>query len=86
MCLNETCSKARIVKHLSNNFPIQNDLKHEDSLKPLFFNFAVAHAIRKVHQNQAGFKLNWTDEVLAYAVDLNLLGDNIIPQRKTQRL
>jgi hypothetical protein len=27
MCLNETCSKVRIGKHLSENFPIQNGVK-----------------------------------------------------------
>jgi hypothetical protein len=27
MCLNETCSKVRIGKHLSEGFPIQNGLK-----------------------------------------------------------
>jgi hypothetical protein len=27
MCLNETYSKVRIGKHLSDNFPFQNDLK-----------------------------------------------------------
>jgi hypothetical protein len=27
MCLIETCNKVRIVKHLSDNFAIQNGLK-----------------------------------------------------------
>jgi hypothetical protein len=27
MCLNETCIKIRIGKHLSDVFPVQNDLK-----------------------------------------------------------
>jgi hypothetical protein len=27
MCLNETCGKVRIGKHLSDNLPIQNGLK-----------------------------------------------------------
>jgi hypothetical protein len=29
MCLNETCSKVRIGKFMSNKFPIQNGLKQE---------------------------------------------------------
>jgi hypothetical protein len=29
ICLNETYSKVRIGKYLSDNFPIQNDLKEE---------------------------------------------------------
>jgi hypothetical protein len=39
-CLNETYSKARIGKNLSENFPIQNGLKQMNALSPLFFNFA----------------------------------------------
>jgi hypothetical protein len=32
MCLNETYSKVRVSKHLSDNFPIQNGLKEGDAL------------------------------------------------------
>jgi hypothetical protein len=39
MCLNKTCSKVRIGKHLSDKFPIQNGLKQGDALLPLRFNF-----------------------------------------------
>jgi hypothetical protein len=31
ICLNETCSKARIGKHLSDSFPIQNGLEQGDA-------------------------------------------------------
>jgi hypothetical protein len=41
MCLNETYSKVRIVKHLSDNFSIQNGLKQADALSPLLFNFGL---------------------------------------------
>jgi hypothetical protein len=41
MCLNDTYSKVRIGKHLSDNFPIQNGLKQGDALSPLFFNFSL---------------------------------------------
>jgi hypothetical protein len=41
MYLNETYSKVRIGKHLSDNFPIQNALKQGDALSPLLFSFAL---------------------------------------------
>jgi hypothetical protein len=77
MCLNETCSKARIGKHLSDSFPIQNGLKEGDAHSLLFFNFALEYAIRKVQVNQVGLKFNGTHQLLAYADDVNLLGDII---------
>jgi hypothetical protein len=69
-------SKVCIGKHLSDSFPIQNGLKQGDALSPLLFNPALEYAIRKVQENQAGLKLNWT-HLLAYADDVNLLGDSI---------
>jgi hypothetical protein len=46
MCLNETYSEARIVKYLSDSFPIQNGPKQGDALSPLLFSFASEYAIR----------------------------------------
>jgi hypothetical protein len=72
----------RIGKRLSDSFLIQNGLKQGDALSPLFFNFAVEYAIRKIQESQVGLKLNGTHELLAYADDVNLLGDNIDTVKK----
>jgi hypothetical protein len=37
----------------------------------------LEYAIRKVQKNQVELKLNGTHQLLAYADDVNLLGDNI---------
>jgi len=41
MCLNETYSKVRISKNLSDTFPVQNGLKQGDAFSPLLFYFAL---------------------------------------------
>jgi hypothetical protein len=77
MCLNDTCSKVLIGKHLSDSFPIQNCRREGNALSPLLFNFALEYAIRKVQENQLELKLNGTHQFLAYVDDITLLGDNI---------
>jgi hypothetical protein len=83
MCLNETYSKVHTGKYLSDNFPVQNGLKQGDVLSPLFFNFALEYAIRKFQENQVGLKLIRTHQLLVYADDVNLLGDNTDITKKT---
>ena len=39
----------------------------------MFFNFALEYAIKRVHINQDGLKLNGTHQLLAYADDINIL-------------
>jgi hypothetical protein len=43
----------------------------------MLFNFVLEYAIRKVQKNQVGMKLIGTHQLLVYADDANLLGDNI---------
>jgi hypothetical protein len=76
MSLNETYSKVRIGKHFPKSFPIQNGLKQGYALSPLLFKFALEYAIRKVQETKVGLKLNCTHQLLAYADEVNLLGDN----------
>jgi hypothetical protein len=62
---------------------MKNGLKQGDALSQLLFNFTI----RKVQENQVGLKLNGTHQLLAYADDVNLLGDNVdTTEKNTQTL
>jgi hypothetical protein len=64
----------------------RNGLKQGDALSPLPFNSASEYGIRKVQENQVGLKLNGTHQLLAYADDVNLLGDNIDTVKKNTEI
>jgi hypothetical protein len=84
MCLSETYVKYLVGEYLSDGFPIENGMRQGDALSPLLLNFALEYAIRKVQENQLGLKLNGTHQLLAYADEENLLGDNIDTRKKNR--
>jgi sorting nexin-29 len=77
MCLTETYSRVRVGTNLSEMFPIRNGLKQGDALLPLLLNFVVEYAIRRVHVDQDGLKLNGTHQLLVYADDISILGRSV---------
>jgi hypothetical protein len=51
----------------------------------LLFNFALEYTIRRVQENQQRLKLNGTHQHLAYADDVNTVGENTDPIKKKHR-
>jgi len=76
MCLNETYSRVSVGKHMYDMLHIKSDMK-PGTLPPLFFNFALEYAIRRVQVNQDDLKLNGTHQLLVYADDFNVWGRSV---------
>jgi len=70
--LTETYSRVSVGKHMYDMLRIKSGIK-QDTLSPLFFNFALECAIRRVQVNQDDLKLNGTHQLLLYA-DINIWG------------
>jgi hypothetical protein len=56
---------------------IHSGLKQGGVLSILLLNFALEYAIRKDTKNRRGLKLNGTHQFLAYADDVNIVGEKI---------
>ena len=76
MSLNETYSRVRVSKYLSDVFPIRNGLKQVDALTPLLLNFALEYVIMRVQINKDGLQLNGAQMLLVYADDVNIVGES----------
>ena len=52
-------------------------MKQGDALSPLQFNFVLEYSIKGMQETNFGLDMNGTHQVLDYADDVNLVGDDI---------
>ena len=77
ICQNESYSRVRVRKNLSDMFPLKNGLKQQDALSRHCFQLCFEYAIRRVQINWDGLKLNGTQQFLFYADGDNILAGSI---------
>ena len=74
-----------IGKHLSEMFPVGNELKVGGALLAMLFTFAVENAISRVQANQEGLKLNGRHQLLVYADGVYILSGSKWAVKKNTR-
>ena len=60
-------------------------MKQGDALSTLLFNFALEYAIKKVQETRLGQDMNGIHQILAYADEVNLIGDDIRAIKEMQK-
>ena len=86
MCLSETYSRVRVGWFLSDAFPIHCGLKQGDALSPLLFNFVLEYAIRRVQDNRICLEMNGKIQLLVYADEISMLGENLKTVRENAEI
>ena len=84
MCLNETCNRIRVGKHLSDMF--RNWFETGRCFIVIAFQLCFRLCIRRVQVNQDGLKLNGTHQLLVYADNVNILDGSVHTVKKKQAL